>query len=169
VSKIHMVNLILLFMVPSMPKGNIIAEVKTMPRIKKIKNFPCSKCHKNKKRNFQISLPLNSPHNEIVFNHMPSINSCYQCHSKNNIKGLILRDGRKLSLSNSNQLCWQCHGEIKNDWRTGLHGKETGSWLTTKYRYSCIECHEAHSPRPHSMKAEPSIQRPKFGITKQEH
>jgi len=123
-------------------------------RAMKIKTFPCMDCHGNF-QNKKPSFPLSKPHNDLVFKHMDSVKSCFQCHDEADRNALRLQTGEKITFNESHKQCFQCHGEKKRDWELGMHGKMVGAWNGTKYKNTCTNCHEPHHPRFRKMKADP--------------
>jgi len=64
---------------------------------------------------------------------------------------LHLADDSRIGFEESWRLCTQCHGVKLADWRAGVHGKRTGSWWGPKEYWSCVACHDPHSPRFESL------------------
>jgi len=76
-------------------------------------------------------------------------NDCYNCHDKQNLAQLKLRDGRTLNLTESTLLCAGCHGPTYRDWNAGIHGRTSGYWRAesgSRDRKGCTSCHDPHSP-----------------------
>jgi hypothetical protein len=134
-------------------------------RSRVIHDFPCSQCHDNFKAR-PVKRPPRNPHSTVRLDHMDTGYECYQCHAENDMDMLVLRDETKVSIGESHHLCGGCHSLIKKDWDAGIHGKQVGSWLGTRHRYTCAECHDPHAPVRGKMKALPPPVRPKYGIEK---
>ncbi len=134
-------------------------------------NYPCLKCHQNfsKAKILNLTLPLKKEHQSLSFKHMKNEKSCLLCHSDNSPNELNMLDGKKISMSESPQLCGQCHGPIYFDWQEGIHGKLFGKGTDQKRKFICAECHDPHNPKFKKMKAEAPPTRPKLGIAKVEH
>ncbi len=122
-------------------------------------HFPCMSCH-GAINNEKAAIPLTKPHEKLKFKHMETIKNCYTCHDQKNRNLLVLANGKKVDFDNSYRICFQCHGEKKRDWEKGIHGKQIGSWNGDKFRFSCANCHEAHSPKFRLMKADPGPRHP---------
>jgi len=140
--------------------------IEIMPRILFLTQYPCMECHHEIEKKDKILLPLKQPHNLMNFDHMDNIKNCFLCHDRFNYDQLRLIDGSILSYNNSQNLCFQCHGEKKEDWEMGIHGQQIGKWNGKKFRDTCVECHDPHSPTFPQMKADPPPPFPKLGINK---
>lgn len=68
--------------------------------------------------------------------------ACWTCHDNIEMASLRLGNGYKLPLSESSQLCGQCHQKRYNAWKEGTHGVP-GTVATVK----CTECHDPHQPQ----------------------
>lgn len=147
--KIFFVSLLLI--AGPLAKDNLIENEE---RELKIKTFPCMSCHDSGTK-LPSKFPLLTPHNKQIFNHHDNIKNCYSCHNAENKDQLVLQTGEKISFNDSQRLCFQCHGEKKRDWELGTHGKTIGSWNGKKYKYTCTNCHNPHSPPFRKMKADP--------------
>lgn len=92
-------------------------------------------------------------------------NDCFNCHDKNNLAQLKLRDGTTLKFTESSRLCGGCHGPTYRDWEAGIHGRTGGHWLRDAgppQRKDCTSCHDPHfpafprmfpAPAPHALRA----------------
>lgn len=130
-----------------------------------IGDYPCSQCHDNFNAR-PVKRPPRSPHAAVKLDHMDTGYECYLCHAENDMDSLILRDGTKVPIGESHRLCGGCHSQVKRDWDDGIHGKQTGSWLGTRHRYTCADCHTPHAPKRGTMMALPPPVRPEYGIDK---
>lgn len=68
--------------------------------------------------------------------------ACWVCHDKTDMGMLRLADESKLSLSESPQLCGQCHQKRFDAWEEGIHGTP-GTVATV----GCSSCHDPHQPQ----------------------
>lgn len=76
-------------------------------------------------------------------------NHCFNCHNEHDRETFQVRDGRKLALGESSQLCGSCHGPTFRDWEAGAHGRTSGHWDRTRgpfHRLDCVNCHDPHAP-----------------------
>ena len=76
--------------------------------------------------------------------------ACWSCHDAADMGKLHLADGSQLSLSNSTQLCGQCHQGRYNAWKEGTHGISG-----TIAAVECTGCHEPHQPQIVFLDTEP--------------
>jgi hypothetical protein len=153
-------------------RGETLAEApkfKVAPRLDRIRNYPCTKCHDNQFVDRRVR-ELQDEHTKLVFEHGGGRFWCYDaCHKGTDMDSLVLLRGRPVSYDESYQLCGQCHFQ-RLDWYFGGHGKRQGAWesqreipaiadeLKVEDRdqigrwkgerviLNCTECHDAHSP-----------------------
>lgn len=128
-------------------------------------NLDCSVCHEVDKpgklsfdANGRVILPAG--HTDLVMRHGRNQrnDNCYNCHDEANHALLRQRDGRKLKLEESTQLCAGCHGPTYRDWEWGLHGRVSGYWqrqMGPATKKDCASCHDPHAPVFPSMKPAP--------------
>ncbi len=92
--------------------------------------------------------------------------ACWVCHDSTDMNMLHLVDGTRLPLTDSPQLCGQCHQGRYDAWKEGTHG--TPGVVATE---RCSDCHNPHQPqiallditRPHPPPApSPSPPSPEF-------
>lgn len=120
--------------------------------------FPCMNCHEGLERNKKKRV-LKEMHQDIkIENH--GERWCYDCHDERNMDRLKLASGEQIRFEESYRLCGQCHGNILNDWKKGIHGKRTGSWNGEKQYLLCVHCHNPHNPPFKSIKPEPAPIKP---------
>jgi hypothetical protein len=144
-------------------------EFKVAPRIDRIRNYPCTKCHDNKFVDRRVR-ELQDEHTKLVFEHGGGRFWCYDaCHRGTDMDNLVSLRGRAVSYDESYKVCGQCHYQ-RLDWYFGGHGKRQGAWedqreiptvadeLKVEDRdqigrwkggrtiLNCTECHDAHSP-----------------------
>ncbi len=68
--------------------------------------------------------------------------ACWVCHDATDMETLHLADGTPLSLTDSAQLCGQCHQERYQAWQEGTHGLP-GTIASER----CSSCHDPHGPQ----------------------
>jgi hypothetical protein len=144
-------------------------QFKVAPRLDRIRNYPCTKCHDNKFVDRRVR-ELQDEHTKLVFEHGGGRFWCYDaCHKGTDMDNLVSLRGRPVSYDESYKLCGQCHYQ-RLDWYFGGHGKRQGAWenqreipkiaeeLKIEDRsqigrwagermiLNCTECHDAHSP-----------------------
>ncbi len=68
--------------------------------------------------------------------------ACWACHDSADMISLRFADGTRLPISDSSQLCGQCHQKRYNAWKEGTHGVP-GTVATVK----CTDCHDPHQPQ----------------------
>ena len=153
-------------------RGETAAEApkfKVIPRMDRIRNYPCTKCHDNKFVDRRVR-ELQDEHTKIVFEHGGGRFWCYDaCHKGTDMDNLVSLRGRPVSYDESYKVCGQCHYQ-RLDWYFGGHGKRQGAWenqheipkvadeLKVEDRdqigrwqgermiLNCTECHDPHSP-----------------------
>jgi hypothetical protein len=153
-------------------RGETAAEApkfKVVPRLDRIRNYPCTKCHDNKFVDRRVR-ELQDEHTKVVFEHGGGRFWCYDaCHKGTDMDNLVSLRGRTVSYDESYKLCSQCHFQ-RLDWYFGGHGKRQGAWedqreipkvadeLKVEDRdqigrwrgertiLNCTECHNPHSP-----------------------
>ncbi len=102
-------------------------EFKVTPRMDRIRNYPCTKCHDNKFVDRRVR-ELQDEHTKLVFEHGGGRFWCYDaCHKGTDMDSLISLRGRTVSYDESYKLCGQCHYQ-RLDWCFGGHGKRQGAW-----------------------------------------
>ncbi len=131
----------------------------------RLAQYPCDSCHAN------IASPTAAAkqvkrHLDISPKHFAGAEQCRHCHNPSQVDQLRLLDGTTVPLNRVDRACGQCHSRQAEDWLTGAHGKAVGSWNQTRYRYTCTNCHDPHSPRLEPVLALPAPPRPKLGIPK---
>ncbi len=90
---------------------------------------------------------LGPPHEGIVLAHGP--NTCAACHDPDDRLALRLADARRVAMTDTIELCAQCHGPQYRDHRRGSHGGARGVWDAAsgvRLRDHCVDCHDAHRP-----------------------
>jgi hypothetical protein len=153
-------------------RGQTIAEApqfKVAPRLDRIRNYPCTKCHDNQFVDRRVR-ELQDEHTKLVFEHGGGRFWCYDaCHKGTDMDNLVSLRGRRVSYDESYKICGQCHSQ-RLDWYFGGHGKRQGAWedqhdipkiadeLKVEDRdqigrwrgermiLNCTECHDPHSP-----------------------
>lgn len=142
------------------------AKVTIAPREGHLKDFPCLECHSK----FVTGKPkVPATHRAQKFQHFEAVEKCVVCHNTDNFNELLLNTGESISFNESYRICGQCHSEKLADWNIGAHGKHVGSWQSDRTRYTCVDCHNPHSPAREQVTAKPAPPFPKLGIPKGEH
>ena len=102
-------------------------EFKVTPRLDRIRNYPCTKCHDNKFVDRRVR-ELQDEHTKLIFEHGGGRFWCYDaCHKGTDMDNLVSLRGRPVSYDESYKLCGQCHFQ-RLDWYFGGHGKRQGAW-----------------------------------------
>jgi hypothetical protein len=153
-------------------RGETIADApkfKVAPRLDRIRNYPCTKCHDNKFVDRRVR-ELQDEHTKVVFEHGGGRFWCYDaCHKGTDMDNLVSLRGRPVSYDESYKVCAQCHYQ-RLDWYFGGHGKRQGAWEDQhdipkasdelkvedhsqigrwggeRVILNCTECHDPHSP-----------------------
>ncbi len=77
--------------------------------------------------------------------------ACWVCHYSTKMGMLHLADNTQLPLSDSSQLCAQCHQERYNAWTEDIHGvpvwEEGEPAIPDTTKTTCTDCHEPHQPQ----------------------
>lgn len=114
----------------------------------------CAFCHNGKmvpfpkdKKPRLLAMHQDTVENSLQLQHGRGAVWCLDCHSSTNRNKLIDRQGSEISFNQPQKLCGSCHGEAYIDWRAGIHGKRTGSWVNgnKKRWWVCTECHNPHT------------------------
>jgi hypothetical protein len=162
-------------------RGETAAEApkfQVTPRLDRIRNYPCTKCHDNKFVDRRVR-ELQDEHTKLVFEHGGGRFWCYDaCHKGTDMDNLVSLRGRPVSYDESYKVCGQCHYQ-RLDWYFGGHGKRQGAWenqreipkvadeLKVEDRdqigrwkgermiLNCTECHDPHSPSIKSFEPSP--------------
>lgn len=104
--------------------------------------FPCSDCHEGeaadpRRRDLDEHDDIQLAHGDLW---------CLDCHQSDQRDLLHLSDASPVEMADSWRLCTRCHAKRISDWRAGIHGKRTGSWWGPKEVFTCVACHDPHSP-----------------------
>lgn len=139
----------------------------------------CVKCHYEEEKYAIMTM------NWATTKHGQNKVDCSRCHGGNS-EGATLKEAkgpetkfkkldprlqnRKGPMESFDDLafeyCGQCHGTMYRDWKTGIHGKRTGSWNGEKEYRLCIYCHNPHNPKFPQLKPMPPPRRPEEISTK---
>ncbi len=98
--------------------------------IEEKKGLICLNCHTDIENLFRHGMIRLQNHN--IFGN----NSCRMCHSSDKI-ALELANGIRIPITQSSNLCKQCHEGIYKDWKNGNHISSV----------ECVICHNPHSPK----------------------
>jgi len=104
--------------------------------------FPCSDCHEDEladpeRRELDEHDYIKLAHGDLW---------CLDCHQSDQRDLLHLSDASPVRMEESWRLCTRCHAKRIPDWRAGVHGKRTGYWRGPKQYWTCVVCHDPHSP-----------------------
>lgn len=104
--------------------------------------FPCSDCHEDEpadpeRRELDEHDNIKLAHGDLW---------CLDCHQSDQRDLLHLSDASPVEMSESWRLCTRCHAKKIPEWRAGVHGKRVGSWWGPKEYWTCVKCHDPHSP-----------------------
>jgi hypothetical protein len=104
--------------------------------------FPCSDCHEGEpadpeRRELDEHDYIKLKHGDLW---------CLDCHDTVERNLLHLSDASPVQMEESWRLCTRCHARKIPEWRAGVHGKRTGNWRGTKEYWTCVVCHDPHSP-----------------------
>ncbi len=111
-----------------------------------IKSFACIECH-NKPLDKLKSKDVKKAHWDINLAHANSNTmNCTTCHNGNDMNNLNTLTGHKVDFNSSYKLCAQCHSSQFEDWKGGAHGKRIGGWVPPRASFTCVNCHNPHSP-----------------------
>lgn len=128
-------------------------------RSDRLRNPDCMKCHS------LVSQPEGrekSAHADVRMKHGELNDSCFNCHDNKEVNKIVIGNRKEaVPFEKSYLLCSQCHGNILKDWKTGIHGSQTGNWNGEKVRKTCAACHDPHDPEFKPMKPLPAPIKPK--------
>ena len=104
--------------------------------------FPCTDCHEDeladpRRRELEEHEDIELAHGDLW---------CLDCHQSDQRDLLHLSDASPVQMEESWRLCTRCHAKRIPDWRAGVHGKRTGYWRGPKEFWTCVACHDPHSP-----------------------
>ncbi|MBI4818862.1 MAG: hypothetical protein HY791_21505 [Deltaproteobacteria bacterium] len=138
------------------PTNPAARRVEIVARSPTLSMLPCQdgKCHAEGSISSEIK-PLQDFHRGKQLEHGSTVVWCVWCHSKENLEKLKLLDGTLVSFDEGYKLCGQCHGDRLRDWKSGIHGRQTGRWSGLKSRVSCPACHNPHRPKFEPIEAMP--------------
>ncbi len=104
-----------------------------------------------------LAVPLDclSHHNQVLKGHDKlgkGSEACWACHLSTRMTTLHLAGGStQFPLSDSPQLCAQCHQERYEAWSEGTHGvpawKEGSTETRGTEKAKCLDCHNPHRPQ----------------------
>ncbi len=105
---------------------------------------PCNDCHEGEPTD-PTQREFEDDHEETVLAHGDLW--CLRCHDTGDRDSLRLSNGTLVEFEESWKLCTQCHGQRLDEWKAGVHGKRTGHWWGAKEVWTCVACHDPHSPK----------------------
>ncbi len=115
-------------------------------RKSQIKSFACIECH-TKPVDELKSKDAKKAHWDITLAHADSKTmNCITCHNGNDMNNLNTITGTNVDFNSSYKLCSQCHSTQFEDWKGGAHGKRIGGWAPPRASFTCVNCHNPHSP-----------------------
>jgi hypothetical protein len=115
-------------------------------RKSQITSFACVECHNTSLDKMQ-SNDIKKAHWDIALAHADeSTMNCATCHNGNDMNNLNTLTGNKVDFNSSYKLCAQCHSSQFEDWKGGAHGKKIAGWAPPRASYTCVNCHNPHSP-----------------------
>jgi hypothetical protein len=118
--------------------------------------FPCSNCHASMEVN-RKKRELKDEHTDIRLHHAETMRWCLDCHDAKDRDKLRLYNGELVPFTESYKLCGECHGNIYEAWRAGIHGKRIGYFSGGQRTYFlCANCHNPHDPKFKPIKPEPA-------------
>jgi hypothetical protein len=136
---------------PSRPLGPQPEPVLLPPPPVDDEYFPCEDCHEDETadpRRRELD-----EHDEVELAHGDLW--CLDCHQEDQRDLLHLSDASPVEMSESWRLCTRCHAKKIPDWRAGVHGKRTGYWWGPKEYWTCVVCHDPHSPLFKALEPKP--------------
>ena len=124
----------------------------------KLTFYPCTQCHQYMKPNPEPRRLVAAPH-PAALDHGKGRMWCLDCHSKDDRAYLRTINDSKVSFNESYLVCGQCHATRQQDWYFGAHGKRVRNWQGERTIYSCVHCHDPHSPsiKPRKPSAPPPV------------
>lgn len=115
-------------------------------RKSQIKSFACIECH-TKPIDELKSKDAKKAHWDISLAHADSNTmNCATCHNGKDMNNLNTLTGNAADFNSSYKLCSQCHSTQFEDWKGGAHGKRIGGWAPPRASFTCVNCHNPHSP-----------------------
>ena len=121
--------------------------------------LPCSDCHEGEPTN-PTRRQLEEEHETRSQEFVHGTIWCLHCHDADDRDHRHLSDGTLVEFDDSWKLCGQCHAKKIKEWRAGMHGKRIGHWRGPKQYYTCVKCHDPHSPHFKPIVPKPPPLRP---------
>jgi hypothetical protein len=119
----------------------------TETRKDKMSRFKCNQCHNKKEATSVKAAEVAHGNISVVHGGEDGPSACFTCHEQDDRDFLVNRDGLRLDMDHSYQMCGQCHFRQKQDWVGGAHGKRVSYWAGKRVVKNCTSCHNPHSPR----------------------
>lgn len=108
--------------------------------------YPCADCHDYMDPNRKVrELEVTEGHPDVL-KHGDGKMWCFSCHDPSNYGQLRDMLGKPIGFDQGYQACGGCHSDKFQDWTHGAHGKRAANWTGDRRIYSCVECHNPHSP-----------------------
>ena len=109
----------------------------------------CSTCHRLLKPdpNNKLATSLKGFHTGVSIKH--GTLTCATCHNPPLFETFRLGSGAAVPYRQVMELCGQCHGRQREDYRRGIHGGMAGYWdldSGPRDRNHCLDCHDPHRP-----------------------
>ena len=121
-----------------------------------------SDCHSSKTDYNPTKRTLTDEHDRVTDYHPYNRHEdkddywCQNCHQAGNYNKLTLHTGENVTFDEAYKICLQCHGNYKDEFESGIHGRKTGRWDTDEPTiFSCPTCHDPHKPTFKPMKPNP--------------
>lgn len=140
-------------------------------RVSSLEMYPCDDCHSATEDFNATKRQLTKDHDSIVGYHPLAEHDnadywCLSCHEPSNYNKLRLHSGKVISMNEAYKICLQCHGNYKDEFENGIHGRKSGKWETTEPVFtSCPKCHDPHGTKFKAIKPDPAP-RPLHSISK---
>jgi hypothetical protein len=126
-----------------------VAPFAVVARATALTSAPCSSCHTvplERLRRPDAGMPGRAHWNITLEHASEAVLSCTTCHRPDDLDGLRMLGGARVSFDHAYELCAQCHSPQRADWEGGAHGKRVGGWAPPRVVMNCTGCHDPHTP-----------------------